>query len=191
MKRNLVVVGLLFILAASIGCSTSATEADAKAAAEATAESARSEARAEKKAMFIRASAAKSEERELAFAERAKLALSYKDANGKLIYNKAEVNPTYEGGDAEMRRFLKENLKYPEGAYDKGIEGTVFVDFIVDQDSRVREVVASDVVGDNVDQSFKEEAVRVVASMPGWKAGLQHQTPVSTSFSIPITFEIN
>jgi TonB family protein len=191
MNKNVVVVGLLFFLASMTACNKSASEADSKAAAAATAEAERSEARAAKKAMFIRASAAKSEERELALFEKAKLAASYKDANGKLIYNKAEVNPTYEGGDTEMRRYLKDNLKYPEGAYDKGIEGTVFVDFIVDQDGRVRDVAATDVVGDDVDQSFKDEAVRVVASMPGWRAGLQHETPVSASFSIPITFEIN
>jgi TonB family protein len=90
----------------------------------------------------------------------------------------------------ELRKYLKENLKYPAEARTKGIEGTVFVDFVIDEKGNVREVVATDVVGENVDLSLKEESVRVVASMPGWKAGLQHGKAVDASFSIPITFEI-
>ena len=54
----------------------------------------------------------------------------------------------------------------------------------------VREVVASDVIGENVDASFKEESVRVVAAMPGWIAGRQQGKGVDVSFSIPITFQL-
>jgi protein TonB len=64
------------------------------------------------------------------------------------------------------------------------------VDFVVDEKGRVREVVATDAVGEDVDLSFKEESVRVVAAMPGWKAGMQNGKAVDVSFSIPITFEI-
>lgn len=71
-----------------------------------------------------------------------------------------------------------------------GYEGTVFVDFVVDEKGRVREVVASDVVGEDVAISFKEESVRVVAAMQGWNAGRQNGKPVDTSFSIPITFQL-
>ena len=90
-----------------------------------------------------------------------------------------------------MRKFLKENLVFPEAARKKGYEGTVFVDFIVDEKGRVREVFATDAVGEDVDFSLKEESVRVVASMPLWSPGMQHGKPVDATFSIPISFEIN
>jgi len=193
MKKNF----LLFTLLASFviwqGCAPKAPEATAESIAEANAEAAKTqkaEAVAAKKAKLIKDRSEKSDQRILAAAERAKLSPTYKDATGKIIYNKAEVDPTYEGGLDEMRKYLKDNLKYPTEARDNGIEGTVFVDFVVDAKGKVRQVVATDVVGDDVDLSFKEESVRVVALMPGWKAGLQQGKAVDVSFSIPITFEI-
>jgi TonB family protein len=139
---------------------------------------------------IAKASAEREHQRKLAIAEKAKTTPTYKDASGKIVYHKAEVDPSYTGGLDELRNYLKDNLKYPETAREKGYEGTVFVDFIVDEKGRIREVVASDVVGEDVDISFKEEAVRVVAAMPGWKAGRQNGKPVDASFSIPITFQL-
>jgi TonB family protein len=124
-------------------------------------------------------------------AEKAKTTATYKDAKGKVVYYKAEVDPSYAGGMDELRRYLKENLKYPAEARENGDEGTVFVDFVIDATGKVRDVTTSDVIGDNVDLSFKEESVRVVAAMPGWKAGRQHGQPVDVSFSLPITFELS
>jgi protein TonB len=133
----------------------------------------------------------KAEQRALAVAEKAKANLTYKDASGKIVYNKAEIDPAFTGGDKEMRKYLRENLKYPEAARDKGVEGTVFVEFVVDATGNVREVVASDVVGDNVDQELKDESVRVVTAMPKWVAGRQRGKSVDASFSLPITFELS
>jgi TonB family protein len=149
------------------------------------------EARATKKKQIEKQTAERAAARELARTEKLKASMTYKDANGRLVYNKAEVDPSYSGGTDEMREFLKKNLKYPEVAKEQGFEGTVFVDFVVDDKGRVREVMATDVVGEDVDLSLKEESVRVVASMPLWKPGTQHGKAVDTSFSIPITFEIN
>ena len=133
----------------------------------------------------------KAEQRALAVAEKAKANLTYKDASGKIVYNKAEIDPAFTGGDKEMRKYLRENLKYPEAARDRGVEGTVFVEFVVDATGNVREVVASDVVGDNVDQELKDESVRVVTAMPKWVAGRQRGKSVDASFSLPITFELS
>lgn len=142
------------------------------------------------RAQIAKVSAEKEEQRKLAILEKAKATPTYKDASGKVVYYKAEVDPSYTGGLDEMRKYLRDNLKYPEAAREKGYEGTVFVDFVVDEKGIVREVVASDVVGEDVDISFKEESVRVVAAMPGWKAGRQHGKSVDASFSIPITFQL-
>jgi TonB family protein len=145
---------------------------------------------AAKRAKIAKASAERETQRKLEIAERAKATPTYKDASGKIVYYKAEVDPSYAGGFDELNQYLKDNLTYPEAARERGDEGTVFVDFVVDEKGKIRNVVASDVVGENVDIAFKEEAVRVVAAMPGWKAGRQNGKSVDASFSIPITFHL-
>jgi TonB family protein len=142
------------------------------------------------RANIAKASAEKEAQRKLAIAEKAKVTPTYKDASGKMVYYKVEVDPSYPGGFNELRKYLHDNLTYPEAAREKGYEGTVFVDFIVDEKGKIRDVVASDVVGEDVDISFKEESVRVVAAMEGWRAGRQNGKPVDAAFSIPITFQL-
>ena len=107
------------------------------------------------RAGIAKARAEKEAQRKLAIAEKAKASPTYKDADGNVVYYKAEIDPSYTGGFDELAKYLKENLKYPEAARQAGYEGTVFVDFVIDAKGRVREVVASDVIGENVDASFK------------------------------------
>jgi TonB family protein len=191
MKSNFALVILLSSLVVLQGCGSKSTETENTSfAADSTAAQKEDEIAA-RKATLIRAKALKAEERNLAAAERFKLSATYKDANGIVVYNKAEVDPSYQGGMDAMTQYLNDNLKYPEEARKNGVEGTVFVDFVVNEKGKVREVIATDVVGEDVNLSLKEEAVRVVASMPGWIAGLQRGTPVDVAFSVPITFEIN
>jgi TonB family protein len=132
----------------------------------------------------------KEEQRRLAVLAKAGLSPTYSDLKGNVVYYKAEVDPAYTGGMEGLETYLKANLIYPTGAREKGLEGTVFVDFVIDTRGRVREVVASDVVGEDVDASFKEESVRVVAGMPAWNPGRQHGIAVDAAFSIPITFQL-
>lgn len=193
MKRTIQLVTLLAAFSVWQGCESKSEKAAeaSKAVADAQAiEVKKTEALAAKRALILKASAVRAEERARAAAERAKLTPTYKDSFGNLVYIKAEVDPSYNGGDAAMSSYLRDNLKYPQEARDAGKQGTVFVDFVVNSKGQVREVVASDVVGEDVDVSLKEEAVRVVASMPGWNAGLQQAKAVDVSFSIPITFEL-
>lgn len=151
----------------------------------------KSEDVAAKRAMIEEARAKKQEERMQAVAAKAKESLTYTDESGKVVYNKAEIDPSFTGGDKAMMTYLRDNLQYPKAAEDKGVEGTVFVNFIVDEKGNVRQVVASDVVGDDIDQLLTKEAVRVVTAMPVWVAGRQHGKDVDVNFSIPITFRLS
>ncbi|MEJ7645665.1 MAG: energy transducer TonB [Chryseolinea sp.] len=132
----------------------------------------------------------KAEQRTLAIAEKAKASPTYKDAKGRVVYNKAEVDPSFTGGNSAMEDYLRENLKYPDTAREQGIEGTVFVEFVIDESGKVGEVVVADIVGAD-DQSLKDESVRVVSMMPKWIAGKQHGKNVAVNYSIPITFSVN
>jgi TonB family protein len=154
-------------------------------------EASKKEIAAAKRIALEKASMEKEEQRRLAAVALAETTPTYKDKSGKVIYNKAEVDPSFTGGNNAMKKYLRSNLKYPKQAEDNEIEGTVFVDFIVDQSGNVSDVTASDVVGEDVDLMLKDEAVRVVASMPTWIAGTQRGKAVDTRFSIPITFQLS
>jgi TonB family protein len=200
MKKHISILVLILSVVVFQGCGSKTEASEKKAAEEQMAKDKDAEALlvktknadavSNKKAKLARERAEKAEIRSLAIAAQVKKSPTYKDASGKLVYYKAEVDPSYAGGQDELEKFLKDNLQYPQEARENGIEGTVFVDFVINEKGKVREVVASDVVGEDVGFSLKEEAVRVVAAMPGWKAGKQHGAPVDVSFSIPITFEL-
>lgn len=128
------------------------------------------------------------EQRRIALDELYKTTPYYTLANGKLVFNKAEISPSYTGGNAAMNKFLNENLKFPADAEDEGLEGTVFVDFIVGSDGVVRETSATSYTYEEVDPAFVTEALRVVNLMPRWVPGTQRGKPVDVKFSVPITF---
>jgi TonB family protein len=184
---------LLVSAAILLGCNAKANEAKYPAIDNASAhasEQLKEDARVAKKARLEKEAAIKAEQRSLAMKEKIKASLTYKDEAGRIVFNKAEVDPTFSGGTDEMRKYLQANLKYPALAKEKGFEGTVYVDFVIDKKGKVREVLATDAIGEDVNSSFKEESVRVVAAMPLWHPGTQHGKAVDAAFSIPITFEI-
>jgi protein TonB len=175
----------------SCGTKESAENTSSKKAEELALETKKAEDRIAKRTSLEKGRAEKAEERRLAYIELYRTTPTYKASTGKVVYYKAEVDPAYNGGEKAMLEYLRDNLRYPQAAQDEGVEGTVFVDFVVDQSGYVTEVTGSDVVGEDVDILLKEEAVRVVAAMPKWLAGTQRGMAVDTRFSVPITFELN
>lgn len=146
---------------------------------------------AEKRAKLEKKRAAQEEKRRLAYEQAAKANPTYKDSEGNVVYNKAESNPSFTGGDKAMMKYLNDNIVYPSDAKEKGVEGTVFVDFIVASNGSVREAAVSDAPGEDVDQSLRDEAIRVVTSMPKWVPGRQRGAPVNVKYSLPISFQMN
>ncbi len=144
----------------------------------------------ERRAKIEKERVERAEKRRLEFEARVKITPFYTDENKNVVYNKAEVDPTFTGGEEAMNKYLKENMKYPEQAEKDALEGTVFVDFIVVANGSVREVMASDMPGEDADQSLRDEAIRVVSNMPKWVPGRQHGKPVDVKFSLPITFRM-
>jgi periplasmic protein TonB len=142
----------------------------------------------ERRAMIEKDKTERAEKRRMEFEERARLSPTYKDADGNIIYHKAEVQPSFVGGEGAMAKYLSDNLMYPETAKQQELEGTVFVDFVVSPDGSVRNVVTTD---DGVDQSLRMEAIRVVSNMPKWVAGKQGGKPVPVYYNVPITFQLN
>ena len=120
----------------------------------------------------------------------AKATPTYTDPKGNIVYNKAEIEPKFEGGNDAMMKYLNDNVVFPKEAEENGLEATVYTDFVVSADGMVREVVVSDATSEDADQSFRDEAIRVVSSMPKWVPGRQHGKAVDVRFSLPISFEM-
>lgn len=130
------------------------------------------------------------EKRKMDKEELAKKTPTYKDSKGRTIYNKAEVEPTFSGGEEAMNLYLQENIAYPNDAEQEGLEGTVYVDFIIAANGTVDEVTVGNTSYQEVDQRFQDEAVRVVSLMPKWVPGRQHGVAVDVKHSLPVTFRL-
>jgi protein TonB len=145
---------------------------------------------ADKRAKFEKQRADRAERKRIEYEKLCKDAPSYSDAKGNLVYNKAESNPSFVGGNEAMMIYLKDNLKFPQDALDKQDEGLVYVDFVVGKNGIVREVEVTEQTNEDVDASFRSEAARVVGSMPKWSPGRQNGKAVDVKYSLPISFEI-
>ena len=98
------------------------------------------------------------------------------------IYDAPEINPQFIGGD--LSEFLKKNIVYPKLAKENGIQGKVFVQFIVWKDGTIRDVK----VIKGVHETLDNEAIRIVQMMPKWKPGKQRGKAVNARFTLPIKF---
>jgi protein TonB len=109
------------------------------------------------------------------------------DEEEKPIFMVVEDMPTFRGGGVEdFRRYVQENIKYPTLAAENGIEGTVYVKFVVDTDGGISNVL----VVRGVDPALDDEAVRVIENAPEWEPGRQRGIPVRVQFTIPIVFKL-
>jgi protein TonB len=97
-----------------------------------------------------------------------------------------EEKPTFPGGEAELLKFIAENTKYPEIAKENGIQGRVFVQFVIDKNGNVTNVT----IARGVDPYLDAEAIRVVKMLPKWTPGKQRGKPVPVTFVVPINFKL-
>ena len=99
------------------------------------------------------------------------------------IFNYVEQQPA---PSFDMPAYLQKNLHYPDAAREGNIEGRVIVKFVVNEDGGVSDVTIVRGIGGGCD----EEAKRVVAAMPHWKAGKQNGKAVKVYFTLPIQFKL-
>ena len=103
------------------------------------------------------------------------------------IFTIVEEMPEFPGGMAKLADYLSKNIKYPQMARESGIQGRVFVNFVVEPDGHVSNVNVMRSLGGGCD----EEAMRVVKAMPKWKAGKQRGKPVRVSYILPVNFQLH
>ena len=102
------------------------------------------------------------------------------------IFQIVEEMPDFPGGVAKLSEYLQKNIKYPQMARESGIQGRVFVNFVVEPDGSVSNVKVLRSLGGGCD----EEAMRVVKAMPKWKPGKQRGKAVRVSYILPVNFKL-
>lgn len=98
-----------------------------------------------------------------------------------------EVAPEFPGGTNALMKFLSANIKYPAISAEQGIQGSVYVSFIVERDGSISDVKNVRGVSTELDQ----EAIRVVKTMPAWTPGKQNGKSVRVKFILPIRFRLD
>ncbi|CAN5793689.1 hypothetical protein BH11BAC4_BH11BAC4_25290 [soil metagenome] len=105
------------------------------------------------------------------------------DAGG--VYSNVEVIPSFPGGYKGLQKFFDDNLEYPTEASNDGVEGTVNVTFVVDENGKL---TSPGVGGEKLGYGLESEALRVVNKMPTWNPGKLKGKNVKTTFTLPVKF---
>jgi periplasmic protein TonB len=96
-----------------------------------------------------------------------------------------EVPPTFKGGGLEeFRNWVQKRTVYPVAAQDNGIQGKVYLSFIVERDGSVSHVT----IVKGVDKLLDDEAIKAIMASPKWTPGLQRGRPVRVRFTINLVF---
>lgn len=108
------------------------------------------------------------------------------DSDDEYIFATADNMPEFPGGMAALTKFLKNNVRYPAAAQEKGIQGRVVISFVVEKNGSV----SSAKVVKSVDALLDREALRVVLAMPKWKPAILKGKQVRCQYTIPINFKM-
>jgi periplasmic protein TonB len=103
------------------------------------------------------------------------------------VYEMTDVRPTYPGGQAALEDYINNNVEYQQPAIDNNTEGTVDVQFVVDENGKV---IDAKRIGKELGGGLDEEAVRVISNMPKWTPGKVKGKNVKTRLVLPITYKI-
>lgn len=102
------------------------------------------------------------------------------------VFAKVEQQAEFEGGIEKFYDYVMTNLKYPAQAKRLGIEGKVYVEFVVERDGSITDVKVLRGIGAGCDA----EALKVIKESPNWNPGTQMGKEVRVRRVIPITFRL-
>ena len=104
------------------------------------------------------------------------------------VFTIVEQNPEFKQGMKAMYMFFKDSLQYPKVAQENGIQGTVYVGFVVEKDGRLTNAHVKRGIGGGCN----EEAVRLIYLMSGkWKAAKQSGLLVRCAYTLPVKFKLD
>ena len=101
-------------------------------------------------------------------------------------YTMVEEMPQFPGGPKELLAYIAKNLHYPTVSAENGVQGKVFVRFVVSALGLVKDVT----VMRSLDPYCDKEAIRVIESLPKWIPGRQNGRNVPVYYTVPISFKL-
>ena len=109
------------------------------------------------------------------------------DGTGNGLYSKVDIMPTFKGGDInKFREWVQKKTKYPQIATVNGIQGKVYITFIIERDGSISNVK----VARGADPIIDDEALKSVMSSPKWIPGMLKGKAVRVSYYITVNFEL-
>ena len=102
-----------------------------------------------------------------------------------VLFN-ADIMPEFPGGKNGLKRYFRKNYTYPQAARESGIEGTVFIRFVVKEDGSISDIAVLKGLGFGCD----DEAIRLVRKMPKWIPGEHDGKRVAVYKTMPIGFKL-
>lgn len=115
-----------------------------------------------------------------------RVAVSYGVVVEDVTLSIVEQMPEFPGGVGKMKKFISENLQYPQSEKESAISGTVYITFVVEIDGSLTDIkVLRGIPGG---PGCDKEALRVVKIMPKWVAGKQNGRVVRVRYNLPIKF---
>lgn len=110
-----------------------------------------------------------------------------KPSSKEEIFTVVEQPPTFPGGEEALAKYLSKSIRYPRAAQEKNTSGTIFIQYIINNDGTIGDVKT---VGPKKGNGLEEEAIRVVKDMPKWNPGKQNGRAVNVEFNLPIRFTL-
>lgn len=102
------------------------------------------------------------------------------------VFDVVEVNASFPGGNEACYAWLSSHMRYPMEAQEKGLQGRVTVQFVVDKDGSITDVN----VLRSPDPSLSKEAKRLVQNMPRWQPASQNGKTVRSRFNLTVVFKL-
>jgi periplasmic protein TonB len=97
-----------------------------------------------------------------------------------------DVQPFFHGGDEALTDYIQARIQYPKEAKNNGIEGTVYIRFVVTKNGTIGETQ----IMRTVDPNLEMEAIRVIRNLPKWTPGKKDGKHVNVWFIIPVKFKL-
>ena len=101
--------------------------------------------------------------------------------------NKGSKSEVQNCSNTKMYNYILERTVYPDSMKESGIEGVVYIRFVVDTDGKITSV---EIIRGMDEEAFNKEAIRVVTSLPKMTSGKQRGKPVKVQYTMPIKFEL-
>lgn len=103
------------------------------------------------------------------------------------VFSCIEEMPEFGNGWEDVRKYILDNVEYPQTAIDDSIEGRVYVRFVINEDGSV----SNPKVVRGLRYDLDEACIQVIKNMPDWKPGKQRGKLVKVYYNIPFTFRLN